>query len=139
VPERSHQLFQTGARTHSIFGRKLSAGIKSPASLLNFVKMLQRPRVERLERCLQRPAERCGLDPEPVVKFFNSLGAGTWLATELDEDGDTYAHSHAESQRARISIAIFSAGPVTARLLSTIALTACVRGSGYNATVFLSR
>lgn len=25
----------------------------------------------------------------PVVKFFNPLGAGTWLATELYEDGDT--------------------------------------------------
>ena len=24
----------------------------------------------------------------PVVKFFNPFGAGVWLATELDEDGD---------------------------------------------------
>lgn len=24
----------------------------------------------------------------PVVKFFNPLGAGVWLATELDADGD---------------------------------------------------
>ena len=30
-----------------------------------------------------------GLDHAPVVKFFNPLGVGTWLATELDEDGDT--------------------------------------------------
>lgn len=28
-------------------------------------------------------------DPMPVVKFFNPLGAATWLASELDEDGDT--------------------------------------------------
>ena len=28
-------------------------------------------------------------DAVPVVKFFNPAGAGTWLATELDEDGDT--------------------------------------------------
>lgn len=28
-------------------------------------------------------------DPAPVVKFFNPLGAATWLATELDPDGDT--------------------------------------------------
>ncbi|WP_420143999.1 DUF2958 domain-containing protein [Sphingobium sp.] len=28
-------------------------------------------------------------DPVPVVKFFNPLGAGTWLATELYTDGDT--------------------------------------------------
>jgi hypothetical protein len=27
-------------------------------------------------------------DPIPAVKFFNPLGAGVWLATELDEDGD---------------------------------------------------
>lgn len=27
-------------------------------------------------------------DHIPVVKFFNPLGAGVWLATELDEDGD---------------------------------------------------
>lgn len=27
-------------------------------------------------------------DPPPVVKFFNPLGAQTWLATELGEDGD---------------------------------------------------
>src|SRR5262249_9389836 len=30
-----------------------------------------------------------GLDPVPVVKFFNPLGIGTWLATGLDEDRDT--------------------------------------------------
>ncbi|WP_066585577.1 DUF2958 domain-containing protein [Sphingomonas pruni] len=29
------------------------------------------------------------LDPAPVVKLFNPVGAATWLATELDEDGDT--------------------------------------------------
>ncbi|PJI87180.1 DUF2958 domain-containing protein [Sphingomonas koreensis] len=28
-------------------------------------------------------------DPLPLVKFFNPLGAATWLATELDADGDT--------------------------------------------------
>ncbi len=28
-------------------------------------------------------------DPCPVVKFFNPIGAATWLATELDRDGDT--------------------------------------------------
>ncbi|MCP9630822.1 DUF2958 domain-containing protein [Rhodopseudomonas palustris] len=30
-----------------------------------------------------------GADHIPVVKFFNPLGEGVWLATELDEDGDT--------------------------------------------------
>jgi hypothetical protein len=28
-------------------------------------------------------------DHVPVVKFFNPLGEGVWLATELGEDGDT--------------------------------------------------
>lgn len=28
-------------------------------------------------------------DPAPIVKFFNPLGAATWLATELDADDDT--------------------------------------------------
>ena len=27
-------------------------------------------------------------DPAPVVKFFNPVGAATWLFSELDEDGD---------------------------------------------------
>ena len=30
-----------------------------------------------------------GADHVPVVKFFNPLGEGVWLATELDGDGDT--------------------------------------------------
>ena len=29
------------------------------------------------------------VDHVPVVKFFNPHGEGVWLATELDEDGDT--------------------------------------------------
>ena len=29
------------------------------------------------------------IDHVPVVKFFNPVGAATWLATELDEDGET--------------------------------------------------
>ncbi len=32
---------------------------------------------------------QCEADHAPVVKFFNPLGEGVWLATELDEDGDT--------------------------------------------------
>ncbi|HWU74417.1 MAG TPA: DUF2958 domain-containing protein [Sphingomonas sp.] len=28
-------------------------------------------------------------DPVPVLKLFNPCGAATWLATELDRDGDT--------------------------------------------------
>ena len=29
------------------------------------------------------------VDHVPVVKFFNPVGAATWLATELNEDNDT--------------------------------------------------
>lgn len=29
------------------------------------------------------------VDHVPIVKFFNPLGEGVWLATELDEDSDT--------------------------------------------------
>lgn len=34
-------------------------------------------------------AEMSGHDPCPIAKFFNSLGAATWLVTELAQDGDT--------------------------------------------------
>ena len=40
------------------------------------------------ERLLTNGRQR-DVDNVPVVKFFNPLGAATWLATELDEDGDT--------------------------------------------------
>lgn len=32
--------------------------------------------------------EEC-FDPWPVVKLFSPVGAATWLATEIDSDGDT--------------------------------------------------
>ena len=32
---------------------------------------------------------RCEGDHLPVVKFFNPVGAATWLFSELDGDGDT--------------------------------------------------
>lgn len=34
-------------------------------------------------------ARGTGFDPWPVVKFFAPLGTATWLATEIDGDGDT--------------------------------------------------
>lgn len=40
------------------------------------------------ERLLANGRQRSA-DHVPLVKFFNPLGAGTWLATELDADGDT--------------------------------------------------
>lgn len=43
---------------------------------------------ELRERLLANGRRR-GADHMPVVKFFNPLGEGVWLATELDEDGDT--------------------------------------------------
>jgi hypothetical protein len=43
---------------------------------------------ELRERLLTNGRDR-DADHIPVVKFFNPLGEGVWLATELDEDGDT--------------------------------------------------
>ncbi|WP_136620775.1 MULTISPECIES: DUF2958 domain-containing protein [Mesorhizobium] len=40
------------------------------------------------ERLLINGLER-DTDHIPVVKFFNPLGEGVWLATELDADGNT--------------------------------------------------
>ena len=40
------------------------------------------------EHLLANGLER-GAGHVPVVKFFNPLGEGVWLATELDADGDT--------------------------------------------------
>jgi hypothetical protein len=40
-------------------------------------------------RFAARDADRRDPDPAPVVKWFNPVGAATWLATELDGDGDT--------------------------------------------------
>src|SRR5690606_33920449 len=39
-------------------------------------------------RLLANGRQRDG-DHIPVVKFFNPVGEGVWLATELDADGDT--------------------------------------------------
>lgn len=38
-------------------------------------------RVVAIERGAREP------DPKPVVRFFNPVGAATWLATEIDADG----------------------------------------------------
>ena len=42
---------------------------------------------ELRERLLANGRER-NAEHAPVVRFFNPLGEGTWLATELDADGD---------------------------------------------------
>jgi hypothetical protein len=43
---------------------------------------------DQRERLLANGRQR-DVDHLPVVKFFNPLGEGVWLATELDADGDT--------------------------------------------------
>ena len=43
---------------------------------------------DRARRAAMR-ADEPEPDPLPVVKLFNPLGAATWLATELEADGDT--------------------------------------------------
>lgn len=44
---------------------------------------------DELRKQLLANGHRRDTDHVPVVKFFNPLGEGVWLATELDEDGDT--------------------------------------------------
>ena len=46
-------------------------------------------RANDINRRAAASAERAEPDPVPVLKLFNSLGAATWLATELGDDGDT--------------------------------------------------
>lgn len=48
---------------------------------------LQLLTVELRERLLANGRDRA-TDHVPVVKLFNPVGAATWLATELDPDGD---------------------------------------------------
>ena len=45
-------------------------------------------RANDINRRAAAQADKPEPDPAPVVKFFNPLGAQTWLATQLDEDGD---------------------------------------------------
>lgn len=45
-------------------------------------------RANAIARRAAAHAARPAPDPVPVLKLFNPLGAGTWLATELDEDRD---------------------------------------------------
>lgn len=44
---------------------------------------------DELRAQLLANGHRRDVDHVPVVKFFNPFGAGVWLATELDVDGDT--------------------------------------------------
>ncbi|TGX55820.1 DUF2958 domain-containing protein [Sphingomonas gei] len=46
-------------------------------------------RAALLANAAAHAADDRGHDPVPVVKFFNPMGPATWLATELDADGDT--------------------------------------------------
>lgn len=43
----------------------------------------------RANAIARRAAAQREPDPAPVVKFFNPVGAATWLASELAADGDT--------------------------------------------------
>lgn len=46
-------------------------------------------RANDINRRAALSADKPEPDPLPVIKLFNPLGAATWLATELAEDGDT--------------------------------------------------
>lgn len=51
--------------------------------------ILLTPELHAALRANDAAAHLENFDPVPVVKFFNPVGAATWLATELAEDGDT--------------------------------------------------
>jgi hypothetical protein len=42
-----------------------------------------------IARRIARRDDKAEPDPAPLVKLFNPISAATWLATELDGDGDT--------------------------------------------------
>ena len=44
---------------------------------------------DNLRDLLLANGRQCDFDHVPVVKFFNPIGAGTWLITEVEPDGDT--------------------------------------------------
>ena len=44
---------------------------------------------DELRERLLANGRHAGTDHVPLVKLFNPLGDGVWLATELDADGDT--------------------------------------------------
>jgi hypothetical protein len=46
-------------------------------------------RANAISREAAQRAGRAEPDTAPVVKFFSPVGTATWLATELDRDGDT--------------------------------------------------
>ncbi|QDC37229.1 DUF2958 domain-containing protein [Sphingobium fuliginis] len=46
-------------------------------------------RANDINRRAAAQAQKPEPGPVPLVKFFNPLGAGTWLATELYDDDDT--------------------------------------------------
>ncbi|MFA6606494.1 MAG: DUF2958 domain-containing protein [Sphingomonas sp.] len=51
--------------------------------------ILLTPELRAVLRANATDNDRPGHDPAPAVKFFNPVGAATWLATELYDDGDT--------------------------------------------------
>jgi hypothetical protein len=46
-------------------------------------------RANGIARHIADPNGTSATDPVPVVKLFSPVGAATWLATELADDGDT--------------------------------------------------
>lgn len=87
-------------------------------------------------------------DPVPVVKFFNPVGAATWLATELYDDGDTLfgladlgfgcpelgCFSLSELASIRLGVGL---GPSAVRLWRSLR-TGIERDIGFSTTVSLS-
>jgi hypothetical protein len=73
------------------------------------MKLLTKEIEEKLRANARNP--QCGgegWDPKPVVKFFNPTGSGTWLITELHDDGAMYGLcdvGQGEVERGYVSLA----------------------------------
>lgn len=61
------------------------------------MKLLTKEIISKFEVHPFHSQEEKGFDAEVLVKYFNPMGAGTWLVTEAERDGDDwrlfgYAH-----------------------------------------------
>lgn len=54
------------------------------------MKLLTEEIVTRFENHPFRLQEEKGLNAEVLVKYFNPMGAGTWLITEAEREGDDW-------------------------------------------------
>ena len=55
---------------------------------MNVIKPLTKQIISRFENHSFRSQEEKGFKAKVLVKYFNSCGAGTWLVTEAEREGE---------------------------------------------------